>query len=207
MKIKNAKDIKCVIFDFANTLSSSHYFQTNPPQCPNWRKLFEEHVFSVKEKLTSWCTGNLSAIEIAKEIQPFSKMPLETMISEMHAGCKNIVFNNEVMQFAKNQHKHNRKTALVTVNIDLFSEIISPFFGFNNLFDVVINSADFKTDDKETLWQTAFNQLKNDISYNNTLLIDDSEKWVSIFLKNNGNAFQYAIDSKFREWLISEKFT
>jgi len=41
----NPEKIKCVVFDFANTLCSDLYFNIPPCKCDNWTELLNTHVF------------------------------------------------------------------------------------------------------------------------------------------------------------------
>lgn len=197
-------NIKCVVFDFANTLSSDLYFQNRPEFCPNWRELFQQYVFSDKQFLTDWCTGKLSTRDIAGIMHSNINMPVDSIIAEMYNGCKNLTFNTYVINFAKLQRNVGRKTALVTINMDIFTDIIVPFYGLDRIFDVIINSADYSTDNKLELWQVAFKLFDSNISYNNSLLVDDSEKWVAEFRNCGGEAYRYKNDNEFNNWINSK---
>lgn len=204
MMLKNSNGVKCIVFDFANTLSSDLYFQTQPEFCPNWRELFQKYVFSDKQRLTDWCTGKISTSDIASIMQKHIKIPIDTIIAEMYNGCKNISFNQAVWQFTESQRNIGRKTALVTINMDIFTNIIVPFYGLDRIFDVIINSADYSTDNKLELWQVAYKLFDSNISYNNSLLIDDSDKWVTEFRNCGGEAYRYKNDNEFNQWIISK---
>jgi FMN phosphatase YigB (HAD superfamily) len=205
--MRNQNEIECIVFDYANTLSSDNYFQTHPESCANWREVFQEHIFSNKKYLTDWCTSKLLAHDIAEIIEPFVKMPIESIIAEMKAGCNNLKLNNTVLEFAIAQKKSGRRTALVTANIDLFTEIVVPFHNLHNIFDKIVNSSDYNNDNKAELWPIAFNSFGQNISYANSLLIDDSEKWIDIFKRNGGNVCNYVNDIEFANWLISNGYS
>jgi FMN phosphatase YigB (HAD superfamily) len=194
---------KCIVFDYANTLSSDLFFQACHTGYPAWRTLFEKHVFSDPRNLTDWCKGMLTRNDIARLISRHSGMPLATVLTEMNNSCKNLHFNPAVRQFAEAQRIVGRKTALVTINIDVFSDFIVPFYQLDGLFDVIVNSSDYGTDDKLVLWQIAFEQLGDGITYENSLLIDDSLKWTTAFENRGGNAYLFRNDREFETWLIS----
>jgi FMN phosphatase YigB (HAD superfamily) len=191
----------CIVFDYANTLSSDLYFQTCPEGFPAWRALFEKHVFSDPRILSDWCKGVLKKHDIARLISPHAGMPVATVLAEMNNSCKELHFNPAVWQLAEAQQIGGHKTVLVTINIDVFSDFIVPFYQLDGLFDVIVNSSDYGTDNKLVLWHIAFEQLGDGITYDNSLLIDDSPKWTTAFANKGGNAFLYRNDAEFEEWL------
>ncbi len=199
--MKKPKEIKCVIFDYANTLSSDLYFQTKPAKCPEWRELFDKYVFADKYWLTEWCNGRMKAEDIAIRIKEYVDLSLDEIIDEMKKGCQNLTFNEAVLNFAKSQSGEGRKTALVTANIDMFSNTVVPSHNLTEIFDTIVNSADCGTDDKLRLWPVAFQRLGNGIDYDCSLLIDDSDKWIQKFMNMGGSAYNYSEDSAFTTWL------
>lgn len=203
--ILKPKNINCIVFDFANTLCSDMYFQTHPTKCQNWRELFQEHIFK-KHWLTEWCNGSVNSDQIAYLMKDHVKMPIDEILFEMKEGCKNLTFNKAVLDFALSQIKGQRKTALVTANIDLFSEVIIPHYQLNSIFNVVVNSADYHTDDKLQLWNIAFKLLGTEANFGSSLLIDDSEKWVNGFRQAGGTGFRYTNDRAFLDWLSINSF-
>jgi len=199
------RTVQCVIFDFADTISSSRYFQTQPQQITNWRQLFDEHIFADKSILTKWCRGILTYYDIADMIGIHVDMTRDEIVDEMKRGCEDLSFNEEVMNYAERQRYVGRKIALVTANMDIFTEIVAPAYDLNNKFDVIVNSADFETDDKLKLWPIAFNKLGANVDYECSLLIDDSEKWVRHFRDAKGQAYQYTNDAAFAEWQLKNQ--
>jgi FMN phosphatase YigB (HAD superfamily) len=199
--MKKPEEIKCIIFDYANTLSSDLYFQSKPIKCPEWRHLFDKYVFADKLWLTEWCNGRKKTEDIALRIKEYVDLPLNEIIDEMKKGCQNLTFNEAVLNFAKSQSANGRKTALVTANIDMFSDTVVQSHNLNEIFDTIVNSADYGTDDKRKLWPIAFQLSGNGIDYACSLLIDDSEKWIQEFINMGGSAYKYSDDSAFLSWL------
>jgi hypothetical protein len=177
------------------------YSQTKPEKCPEWRAVFDKYVFADKYWLTEWCNGRLKAKDIAIRIKAHVDLSFDEIINEMEKGCKNLTFNEALLDFAKSQSEEGRKTAFVTANIDMFSKTVVPSHNLTEIFDAIINSADFGTDDKLRLWPIAFQRLSNGIDYDCSLLIDNSEKWIQEYMKMGGSAYKYTGDSAFTEWL------
>lgn len=188
------------ILDFANTLCPQNYFQTTPSNCPSWRNLFDSCIFHDKYWITEWCNARASALDIAAEVGKHVTLSLDEILNEMRNGCRDLSFNRAVLDYACSRRRNGRKTAIVTLNIDWFTEIVVPAHNLESVFDVIVNSSDYGTDDKEYLWEIAFDQLGIGAGYGTALLIDDSAKWVGRFRNNGGNAYQYSDDPSFAEW-------
>jgi FMN phosphatase YigB (HAD superfamily) len=200
------KKPKCIIFDFANTLSNSKYFNTKPITCPNWYDLFQNYVFADKQIVTSWCQGNISSYQIAEIVKRHLNWEIGSILDEMKKGCKNLHFNKAVYDFSLSLKGTGIKTALVTNNIDLFTEVVVPFYNLNTLFNVVINSADCKSDNKSELWPIAFQKIGYKINYHESILIEDGEKWPSTFEQHGGKTCRYSNDNDFLTWIKNEGF-
>jgi FMN phosphatase YigB (HAD superfamily) len=193
-----------ILFDFANTLSNSNYFNTEPNGCPNWYDLFQNYVFSDKQIVTLWCQGKITAHQIAEIIKGHVNWGIDPILNEMRKGCCNLQFNKAVYNFSRSIKGTGIKTALVTNNIDLFTEVVVPFYSLETIFDVIINSADYKSDNKSDLWSIAFQKTGKENSYHESLLIEDGEKWPSIFEEHGGKACRYSNDDNFINWMNDE---
>ncbi len=111
------------------------------------------------------------------------------------------LLNAAVWEFAIGQRAVGRKTALVTVNMDVFSRIVVPAHGLDRIFDVIVSSSDHRDLRKEILWGLAFAQLGDNLHYGNSLLIDDSPQATALFESRGGTAHRYENDQRFREWI------
>ena len=60
----------------------------------------------------------------------------------MELGCKDLDFNEAVLNFALAQRSQGRRTAIVTANMDVFSDVVVPAHRLDEKFDVIINSSD-----------------------------------------------------------------
>lgn len=110
-------------------------------------------------------------------------------------------FNPTVWEFACAQRRQGRKTALVTANMDVFTTVVVPAHHLDHVFDVILNTADYGDLRKELLWDRAFSLLGEELSYSNSLLIEDGEKEPALFRAQGGYAYQYEDDQHFRVWL------
>jgi FMN phosphatase YigB (HAD superfamily) len=194
-------DIACIVFDFGFTLSSDLYFKIAPPECPDWQALIQQHIFSKNDLIDSWMGGAVTLRNIAEELAPIVAMETPRIVAFLKAGCTQLNFNDAVYTFALEQRKQGRKTAIVTGNMDVFTDIVVPHHHLNDKFDVIINSYDYQEIDKSVLWVRAFELLGNEIGYRQSLLIEDGEKNVAKFRANGGYAYRYENDERFLAWL------
>jgi hypothetical protein len=191
----------CVVFDFGFTLSSDLYFTITPPGFPQWHAVIQGHIFAQKPIVHAWMRGELRVIDIAQIVARHSDLPLPVIVETMQRGCMQMTFNPVVWQFATAQRQQQRKTALVTANMDVFTDIVVPAHRLDTVFDVILNTADYGTLRKELLWDRAFALLGEDIGYHNSLLIEDGAKEPALFRERGGSAYQYYDDPMFRAWL------
>lgn len=194
-----ANDITCVIFDFERTLCSESYFAELPsPARETVRNLlFAEGGTSLGE---AWLTGKLSTNNIVHRLAEQIDMSAEDIRASLYLGCANMRFNRPVWKFAKEQARHGRKTALVTVSPDVFADVVVPSHDLTAVFDVIVSSAAQGRLRLESLWDSAFSALGPQYGYAHSLLIDDSAEAVSRFLALGGRGHRYVGDSEFVKW-------
>jgi phosphoserine phosphatase len=195
--------IRCVVFDFGNTLSSDWYFKYRPPECPDLQELVQRHIFSDQDVVNRWMAGELVLTDIAARISSFTCMDVPSLVRAMEKGCETLVFNPAVMAFAAAQRGTGRKTALVTANMDVFTRVVVPAHHLDQIFDVILNTSDYRVLSKDVLWPLAFERLGPGIHYANSLLIEDGTKEPALFRKHGGEAYQYSTDYAFQGWLNS----
>ena len=192
--------MKCIIFDFAFTLCSDHYFKICPNNYPEWYNYFQEKIFSNSDIIRNWLINKITSTDIARKISNDIKLEEKYILKYMRLGCENLKFNHNIYEFAKSLKNKNIYSVLVTNNFDIFTEVVVPKHDLKNIFDVIVNSANYGTDDKNILWNIAFKNIENNISYGNSLLIEDSEANIIKFQKNGGSVYKYINDDKFMEW-------
>ncbi len=195
------ESIKCIVFDFGFTLSSDLYFKVAPPECPEWHDIIQEQVFANRHVCRMWMTNALGLRDIAAIVSDHANMDISAVLKTMELGCRDLDFNEAVLNFALAQRSQGRRTAIVTANMDVFSDVVVPAHRLDEKFDVIINSSDYGEFDKRVLWPIAFKALGDDIHYGNSLLIEDGSKEPELFRGCGGFAYQYTNDESFLKWL------
>jgi FMN phosphatase YigB (HAD superfamily) len=197
----NQSNLACVVFDFGFTLSPDYYFNVVPSGCPQWHAVIQKVILGDPAITIPWMKGELTSLDIAGILSRHFPLDIPTIATTMEKGCQRLGFNPAVWDFAVAQKAAGRKTALVTDNMDVFSKVVVPSHGLDQLFDVILNSADFHEIRKEFLWPIAFERLGGGIGYTNSLLIEDGENEPAMFRSLGGWAYQYFNDAAFLEWL------
>ena len=197
----NFTNIRCVVFDFGFTLSSDLYFTLAPPNYPQWRTIIQEIIFDQKPIVNAWMRGELTLSDIAAIVGTHIDLPVPVIVETMQQGCRTMRFNPVVWEFACAQRGQGRKTALVTANMDVFTNVVVPAHRLDQVFDVILNTADYHDLRKERLWDRAFAMLGSGIDYGNSLLIEDGSKEPALFRARGGYAYQYENDDSLHAWL------
>jgi FMN phosphatase YigB (HAD superfamily) len=193
-------DINLIVVDYGMTLSSALYFRRAPPGCPQWTEVVEEVVFG-SECFERWMVGEVCARDTAAYLA--TRLPLSpaAIEAQMRDGCRGLALNRGVVEFVRKGRARGRKTALVTANIDLFTQVIVPDQGLEGLFDVIVNSYEHRTTDKVELWPAAFRQLGSGHGYGTSFLLEDSVQNVARFVALGGRGHCYRGDDELEAWL------
>ena len=194
----HVSEVECVVFDFGGTLSSAPYFSTLGAEALN---VIDRVLFGNVEIVGSWMTGRTTAGDVAAFLSGHLQISAAEILAALRAGCRELELNHEVWSFAQEQHRVGRKAAMVTVNADVFDDVVVPSYGLDQMFDVIVNSADHGDGRKEeVLWPKAFEALGLEYGYHNSLLIEDSLEQVERFRCLGGLGHQYVGEESFRRW-------
>jgi len=189
--------IRAVIFDYGFTISAEYYFNVPHPRIPKWRELIQQYIFEDPGVTRKWMEGRIGLDNIATIIEQETNEQSGSILACLRAGCQRLRENKAVIRFAKTLKAKGIRIGLVTVNFDVFNEVIVPGHKYDDLFDVIVNSCDWGEIDKRNLWPIAFERLGEDINYGNSLLIDDGERETNLFRAAGGLAIRYTDDRAF----------
>ena len=185
---------RAVIFDYANTLSSAHYFTVPHPAVPDWTDLIQSEIFGDDAFFDRWMRGEERLATVAGRLSRRTGQRVDTILECLVEGCRGLAENPGVAAFARRLKAAGVPIALVTGNVDVFTEVVVPAHGYDRLFDTVLNTSDYGTLDKRDLWPRAFSELGDGIGYHNTLLIEDGAGSVDHYRRAGGHAIQYTTD-------------
>ena len=190
-------DCRSVIFDFSGTVCSDLYFRMPPTNCPRWSETIQREIFGNHATIDRWTRGELTLHDMAKHLSTILSRDAESIVDVMKEGCRNLKLDEAVLQFAREQRSNGIPTALVTGNLDLFTDVVVPSHHLDRKFDVIVNSFDYGVNDRETLWNIAFGEIGPKISFSGSLLIDDRQDNIELFSKLGGRTYHYRGNSSF----------
>lgn len=189
----------CVVFDFHRTLCSDVFFR---PLGESVLARIQQLLWGPDQTLLDqWMTGRISASGIAEHLSGHLGIPAGEIEAGLRESCRDLVLNQAVWEFAQAVRAVGKRTALVTVNMDVFTEEVVPSHGLDRVFEVIVNSADHGELDKRKLWPVAFQSLGEGIGYANSFLIEDGEDSPLAFAEAGGKAYQYSDGDAFTIWV------
>lgn len=190
---------ECVVFDFHLTLCSGLFFAPlGESVMADIERLFWNPDQALQHR---WMIGEVAASQVAQYLAGHIGLTASAIEDGLRQGCRRLVLNEAVWGFARAAHAAGKRTALVTVNADVFSEEVVPARGLDRVFDVIVNSADHGTTEKLRLWPIAFEALGGGTGYAGSFLIEDGEQSPRQFTAAGGKAYQYRDDVAFAAWV------
>lgn len=154
--MKNFYNIRAVVIDFGFTLSSDLYFgELGSRDAERITKL----LFSLDSPIgRRWMGRMVTSEDVAQYMSDHLGASKEDVLWALVRGCSRMSFNEAGVDFARNQKVAGRELALVTVNADIFRDVIVPSRGLDRTVDSIVSSSDFKTElaSKQPLWDAAF---------------------------------------------------
>lgn len=198
--------IQGVIFDYGFTLSSELYFNVAPEGIEGWRTAIQREVFDRPEVVRAWMVGEIGLTEIAGIVSETVDVERGEVLDHLRQGCECLSENQAVKDLAVRLKEAGIPIGLVTANFDVFNTVVVPAHGYDQLFDVIVNSCDYGTVDKRLLWPVAFAEMGNAIGYHNTLLIEDGERELNMYREMGGQAIEYREDEELLGELIEYEF-
>lgn len=193
---------EAVLYDFGNTLADEFYFSFPPPNHKEFTEVIRKNIYDVyyadpsaDNLLNQWMIGKISKNEIAKYLAEKSKFSEGQILNNLEYCCKNLKIFGKAMTFAKETTK-NTKTAIVTINADIFSETIVPNYKLDESFTKILNSCQHQTLNKLELCKTALKEL-GDIPIEKSILIDNTNDNCEEFKQAGGSSYLFTDQKQF----------
>ena len=180
--------IRCLLWDFGDTLCDERFIWSNGPE---WMEIYE----SFDDGLgAAWNLGRINTHEFAAELSQRMDRSAEFIVAHMTERCEHIIFFQKTYEFFKARHLPQ---AIVTVNPDLFSNVIVPICSFDTQCEVIVTSWEEGTIDKNILNRLAIERIGLSCTNGEAMLIDNKraniDRWVAI----GGLGYVYSDDAAF----------
>lgn len=189
--------IDYILFDFGNTLASEQWMLQAPPACPEWEAIYRREIWNVAEIGERWGRGELTSADIAQRMANALAISPQAAQQYMGNNCKKLTFFPHIMAYVQKRRQQGLQQAILTLNDDIFSDVVVPFYQLDTLFDVIVNSCHHGTLDKAELSQHVFAHYNGNIGFHNTLLIDNSQHHLDRFAAHGGATYLFTTDEQF----------
>lgn len=189
------RTINAVIFDYGLTIGAEYYFNVRPPDVPDWDRLVQATAFEDKDFNHAWMLGRTDIRELARRLAAKTGMTADAVMEYLRLGCRQVKEFPQVIGLVRQLAGAGMPLAMVTVNFDIFDQVVVPWHQYDRLFRSIINSANHDETDKTRLWPLAFRDLGPGIGYHNSLLIEDRLQEVERFRQLGGAAIQFRPDT------------
>lgn len=186
-----------LLWDFGDTLADERWMRRPPADCPTWEAVWED---VMAEYADDWNVGRIGAREIFRVLAARSGMTVEGVRSHARGCCERVAFNKTAWRVAS---ERRLPQALVTVNPDLFADVVVPAHGLDGVFDEIVMSFAERTDDKSALCDIALERLGFAGPRSHALLIDNRIDLVDAWKHQGGAGYRYESDQKLRADLPS----
>jgi len=191
--------LKCVLWDFGDTLVDERWMQRCPPTVPQWRDVWLRHV--VDGVSESWMVGELDMPTLAAQLAAQLPMSADAVRAHCDACCAQIAFYAEPWRVAR---ACALPQALVTLNPDLFSAAVVPAYELDGVFDAIVTSWQERSLDKAALCAVALERLGGAIAPAEALLIDNKVDNVAAWRARGGRGYAFIDERTFARDLSGE---
>jgi FMN phosphatase YigB (HAD superfamily) len=189
-------DVRFLLWDFGDTLVDERFLWTCPTGVPGWVAAYR--ALAGGEFGTRWNCGTASLDELATELSARLGMSTRAVVAHVKRCSARIRFFEHAWTAARSRALPQ---ALVTVNPDLFRDVVS-HYRLAEHFDAIVISSEEGTDSKVDLCEVAMRRLGCDDA-SQALLIDNIAANVDAWRERGGAAYWFRGDDEFAAALRS----
>ncbi len=183
--------IRYLLWDFGDTLADQRWMWPSPVGLPGWTARFKAFIDSELDE--QWLRGETSTEELAAIFAADLETTADALTAHIEQRCRDVQFYEHAWAAAR---ARRRPQAIVTLNPDLFSSLIVPYYSLDAVFDEIVTSWEEATLDKAQLCRIALARLGGDDPAE-ALLIDNVEANVDAWRALGGAAYLFRGDAEF----------
>lgn len=195
--------IKTVFFDFDGVLCRDRFYANLKNTHPKVHQFIQSKVFGFKNVMVDqWMRSRLTSDQMNKFISENTDIDFDELRELFIESVKAMRLEAGLIDLAKKLRTNSFQIALVTDNMDVFSEVTVRYHKLDNIFPVIINSFDYGVTKREAngkLFDIAMAKL-GESEYDSALLIDNSAKTRNMFEQKGGLTFAYTNYPDFAKW-------
>lgn len=198
-----------IIFDFNGVLSHDHFYSN-----PQYRRLQQDyvgiyefiqtHIFQTDDMLNAWMRNQMTATDVNHYIAENTEIDFDTLSQILLESVAGMIIEQRLVEIVSRLKQSGVLVALVTDNMDVFSQITIKNHRLDEVFPVIVNSSDYgilKSDDNGKLFDIAHDQLNSKGRYHKSLLIDDSVRARTVYEAKGGKTYPYSNYEDFSGWI------
>ena len=202
------KKLKAVIFDFDGVLCSGRFYHTIKKTNPVLFEKINQRIFKKsKDLVKSWMRGEFDYKKFNQIISQELNVESALLDRELEKSVKSMQLNKYLLEFAQDLKRDGIKTAILTDNMDVFDNILVPHYNLAQYFDEIFSSSEYKILKEDNNGELLKKLLaKLGVSFDEILVVDDSEKFGEFVLEQGGSFYLYdGCFGEFCNW-FKEKF-
>lgn len=192
---RTVPDLELVAWDFGDTLCDQTFMRIPPDGAPGWGDAYVRWFHTQPGWEDAWMLGGVPMDDMVPWLAAELGMAPSAVARHLRAVWHRIDFWPHAMGALRQLHGVVHQ-ACVTVNPNEFSGIAAAS-GLDQLFDVIVVSAEAKTLSKVDLTRRARHLLGLDDSLTRTLLIDNLAPNIDEFAAAGGQTYLFTTDEQF----------
>ena len=191
-------DARVLLWDFGDTLADERWAWSAPAGVRGWSAAYRR--IGDSELGERWNLGDASTRDVAQHLATELGLEAGDIHQHLERTCASIAFFPTSWRVAC---RHALPQAVVTVNPLVFRQVIVPTYELDQVFDVIVVSAEEHTTDKVRLCELALERLGKRASRHSSLLIDNISDNVERWRASGGLGYQFLDDATFAQDLTS----
>jgi beta-phosphoglucomutase-like phosphatase (HAD superfamily) len=179
--------VKAVLWDFGDTLCDERWMLAPMEGVEGWPEAYRE-ILEGGGLADPWNTGRITSTDVAETIGEALGVEPARIMDHMRACSRRITFYPGVMALVDTLRIPQ---AIVTVNPDIFSQVVAPTYDLARRFAPIVTSWEERTVDKADLCDAAIARLPERPARAECLLIDNKAENVEAWRSRGGAGFHF----------------
>jgi len=180
-------NIQAVLWDFGDTLADERWMLAPLDGARGWPEAYRQ-VLDGNALADRWNIGSATAADVAEEFGRALGVPAGRVLEHMRACCRNVALYPDVMALAA---RLEAPQAIVTINPDIFSEVVVPAYDLTARFATIVTSWEERTLSKADLCDIAMSRLPGAVDREACFLIDNRIENVIEWRARGGAAWHF----------------
>ncbi len=179
--------IRAILWDFGGTLADETWALAPIEGDADWPTLYRE-VLDTDDLVRRWNEGEATTADVVEALALKSGRGRGAIMAHMYACSRNLTFYPKVMDLVA---RTALPQALVTINPDIFTEVVAPHYDLARRFDVIVTSWQEGLSNKAVLCEIARLWLDPSLTAAECLLVDNLEQNIDAWRARGGQGLQF----------------